>query len=270
MFGQTTLSNSTINPTRVSADGNPDLKAGGLTIDWTTVTAVSGSDVTLADGSVIRIGQKYLRYGQVMCKITGGTNTLTVSGSPTGGTFTVTVTNGQGVAATTGTIAYNAAASAVQTAIAALANVGTGNVSVTGSSGGPWTVTFATALGTMTVALGTNSLTGGTSPTVAVGATLAAGTTVGYYGPYDPSASDGRQTLTRGAIYVLDETVLQYRSQSSALGGANDNVGGAIEGGLVWNDRILQSGTATHTLALGPTQAEIETAFPNLRFVRNA
>ena len=39
-----------------------------------------------------------------------------------------------------------------------------------------------------------------------------------------------------------------------------------IEGGLVWKDRIIQSGVAAHTLALGPTFAEIQTAFPRLRF----
>lgn len=54
---------------RVSADGRPEWKAGGITIDWATVTAV-GSDTTLSDGAVVKAGDKHLRYGQVMCKIT--------------------------------------------------------------------------------------------------------------------------------------------------------------------------------------------------------
>lgn len=45
-------------------------KAGGATIDWTTETAVSGSDVTLTDGTVIKIGDKYLRYGTILTRIT--------------------------------------------------------------------------------------------------------------------------------------------------------------------------------------------------------
>lgn len=45
-------------------------KAGGITVDWATVTAVSGADVTLADGTIVKIGDKYLRYGQVMTRIT--------------------------------------------------------------------------------------------------------------------------------------------------------------------------------------------------------
>lgn len=44
-------------------------KAGGVTIDWDTVDAVSGSAVTLDDETVIPIGEKYIRYGTVISKI---------------------------------------------------------------------------------------------------------------------------------------------------------------------------------------------------------
>lgn len=57
-------------PIMVTADGQPDWKAGGITIDWSTVAAVSGSDVTTPDGRVVKIGEKYLRYGQVLNRIT--------------------------------------------------------------------------------------------------------------------------------------------------------------------------------------------------------
>jgi len=33
------------------------------------VAAVSGADVTLDDGVTIKIGEKYLRYGQVLCMV---------------------------------------------------------------------------------------------------------------------------------------------------------------------------------------------------------
>jgi len=60
-----------------------------------------------------------------------------ICGTATGGTFTLTF-DGQ----TTGTIAYNASASTVDTALEALSNIDAGDVSVTGSAGGPWTVEF--------------------------------------------------------------------------------------------------------------------------------
>jgi len=66
----------------------------------------------------------------------GAVHLVTVTA--TGGTFTLTF-NG----ATTAAIAYNATAATVQTRLIALATVGMGNVAVTGSAGGPWTVTFA-------------------------------------------------------------------------------------------------------------------------------
>lgn len=91
--------------------------------------------------------------------------TVTVTGSPTGGTFTLT-RSGQ----TTAAIAYNAAASAVQTALQNLSNVGAGNVAVTGSAGGPYTVTFQGTLGNQAITqmTATPSLTGGTTPGVTV------------------------------------------------------------------------------------------------------
>lgn len=56
----------------LTADGEPVPKVGGVTIDWTTVAAVAGADVTLADGQVIKVGEKYLRYGQIIVMITTG------------------------------------------------------------------------------------------------------------------------------------------------------------------------------------------------------
>ena len=50
-------------------------KAGGITIDWAKVAAVSGSDVTLPNGTVIPIGQKYIDMGTVLVKITSGGTT---------------------------------------------------------------------------------------------------------------------------------------------------------------------------------------------------
>lgn len=101
--------------------------------------------------------------------------TLTTTGTPTGGTFTLVV-----LGQTTAAIAHNAAASAVQTAINnALAVLGTGHT--VGTSGGPLPagvpITFSGAQVSQrdvpAITLGTNSLTGGTSPTISVAQTTA-------------------------------------------------------------------------------------------------
>jgi HK97 family phage major capsid protein len=87
-----------------------------------------------------------------------GSFTLAVLGSPTGGAFTVKF-NGQ----ETGTIAYNATAAAVKTAILALADgLQASDVTVT-LSGSTYTITVP---GTITK--GTDALTGGTSPSTTV------------------------------------------------------------------------------------------------------
>lgn len=91
---------------------------------------------------------------------------VTITGSPTGGTFTLTFG-----ANTTSGIAYNAAASVVQTALTGLASVGSGHATVTGSAGGPYTVEFISSLGYASQSLITASgagLTGGTSPGVTI------------------------------------------------------------------------------------------------------
>jgi hypothetical protein len=92
---------------------------------------------------------------------------ITITGSPTGGTFTITY-SGQ----TTSAITYNANAFAIQTALQALSNVGSGNVTVTGGPlpGTQATVEFVGTLATTNVALmtSTSSLTGGTSPAISI------------------------------------------------------------------------------------------------------
>lgn len=67
---------------------------------------------------------------------------ITVEGSPTGGSYTLNDWNSE----TTAAIAYNATAATVQTRLAALTSVGSGNVTVTGGTGGPYTATFLNTL----------------------------------------------------------------------------------------------------------------------------
>ncbi len=102
---------------------------------------------------------------EIVCGYSGATTltaVATISGSPTGGTFTLTL-NGK----TTSGIAYNAAASAVKSALVALDDGwGTSDFTVTGSNGGAWTIVYPATLGAVTASGA--SLTGGTDPAVTI------------------------------------------------------------------------------------------------------
>jgi hypothetical protein len=193
-FGRTLLTNNSVFPTRVSADGSPKYKSGGATIDWSTVTAL-GADANYPDGSIVRSGNKVLRYGQVVCKITTG-ETQTITGTATSGSGTLTLVRPDtGATVTTAAIAFNATAATVLAAIQAVMAPGQA-VSASGGALGtsPVVITFSTDVATMTVNAGT--LAGGT---FAVAATTNTGLT-GFFGPYDPAASDGRQLLNSGRL----------------------------------------------------------------------
>jgi hypothetical protein len=94
-----------------------------------------------------------------------GQQLITISGSPAGGTYTLVY---EGVSSSA--LAYNATATTVQTALRAITAIGSAGVNVRGRPGGPYTATFQGSLATDAgpLSLGTNSLTGGTAPTVAV------------------------------------------------------------------------------------------------------
>lgn len=114
------------------------------------------------------VSGKYWRQGDK-------TQTATINGSPTGGTFTLS-SGGN----TTTALAYNAAAATVQTAVRAFGGIFAG-VTVTGSAGGPYTITFPDATSNVQSASAPFSgdgalLTGGTSPSVTIAATGSGGT----------------------------------------------------------------------------------------------
>ena len=101
--------------------------------------------------------------------------TVTITGAPTGGTFTLTFGGN-----TTSALNWNATAAQVQTALQALASIGAGNALVTGGPGPatPFVVQFTAAKGLTNqalITLTTNSLTGGTTPSVSIVETQAGG-----------------------------------------------------------------------------------------------
>lgn len=98
----------------------------------------------------------------------------TVNGSPTGGTFTLASGGNTYVAA------YNATGATIQTAVQAWGGLYAA-VTVTGSAGGPYTITFPNVASNVTAPAAAfqangKALTGGTNPSVTVAATGAGGT----------------------------------------------------------------------------------------------
>lgn len=150
--------------------------------------------------------------------------TVTITGTPTGGTFRLTLGSTE-----TANIAYNAAASAVETALEALANIsGDGKVVVTGGPGPgtPYVVqfigTFArtneinTSPGSATRLQATTlAFTGGSSPTAAVTLNgpwyLADGT--------HPSATSGAY---EGGVLA---TAIRSAQFGSGVGGSGSTLG---------------------------------------------
>jgi hypothetical protein len=135
----------------------------------------------------------YIPSGMVLSELASGlfgpysgrvaeVQTVTVTGAPTGGTFTLTYEGG-----TTGGIAYNATAAAVQAALEALSGVDPGDITVTGNDGGPYTLTFGGGGGNVAQLTASGaSLTGGTTPSVTV-ATTTQGASTGAGGTQTPS-----------------------------------------------------------------------------------
>lgn len=66
-------------------------KIGAMTIDWSTITAVV-SDTTLPDGTVVKAGHKYIRYGTIMSQITASGKYGPADTSETDGRQTVDAT----------------------------------------------------------------------------------------------------------------------------------------------------------------------------------
>jgi hypothetical protein len=236
---------------QISADGDPIRKSSGITVDWASVAAAS-ENLTLNDNVSVLTGEKYLRYGQVLTRITAGEiNTLTVGGSSISGNFTLSLGG-----ATSSAIAYNASNATIRGAVEALATVGTGNVAVsgtTGASGGTLTFTFNQSLGNVSLSGNATNLTNGTLTF----ATTSQGGRYGKYGPYDPDAVDGRATVENGAVVIVGETVKEEDTRS--------NHPDPIIGGELWKSRIIANSSAG-SLADGPTYTVLVSALPSIRW----
>jgi hypothetical protein len=92
---------------------------------------------------------------------TAEVQTVTITGTPTGGTFTLTW---RGLSS--GSQAYNVPTATLQTALRTAWNMAT--LTVTGSAGASYVITFPAGRGNVPLATATSALTGGTTPTIGV------------------------------------------------------------------------------------------------------
>lgn len=254
-YGRKLLS-ATGRPVMVAAGETRDInwKTAGITIAWALVAAVEVL-TTLADDTVVKVGEKYLRYGQILCRVTKTEIQVVTVSNASGGTFTL---------AGSDPIAFDAAAAAVQTALEEI--FGAGLVTVTGNAGGPYTVTFDNSLGNVAAMAVVDSTTGAGHSVVVTTSNQGTGSE-GLWGPYDPAATDGRQNLTPGDCYILNQTVLE-NGLIPELGGGTSDHPAVLDGGKVWKARILMTNGAA-SLAAGPTVADVNAAFPRLDYVQS-
>lgn len=262
-YGRKLLS-KTGRPVAVLADiQDAQFKVGGITLDWSLFAGSSGAQ-TLTDQTPVADGEKFIRFGQILCKVTQAeAQTVDLSGDddPTGGTFPLTI-----LGETLTGLAWNISAAALQTAIRAIQHPYAGGVTVS-KTGFVYTITFPEDAGNVAaITSSAAGLTGGGGDTFAVTITTTVGgaATGGKYGPYDPDATDGRQTLSRGNCFINNLTV----KQNGYLGDFNsapDEHPQVFDGGTVWKERIVMT-TGTHSLAAGPTVTEFEAAFPRIAY----
>lgn len=231
-----------------------DWKVGGITIAWALFVAVNVL-TTLADGVTVKVGERFARFGQILCRVKKTEVQVVTVTAATGGTFTL---------AASVAIAYNATAAAVQAALETI--FGAGLVAVSGDPGGPYTVTFDDSLGNVATMAVVDSTTGA-GHGVAVTTSNQGEGAKGKWGPYDPAATDGRQVLTPGECYILNETVLENGVIAGLTSGNTDHPA-VLDGGTVWKARILMT-EGTHSLAAGPTVTEVNEAFPRLNYVQS-
>lgn len=237
-------------------------KVGGITLDWSVFAAAVAAGV-LPDQTPVAVGDKYARFGQILCEITQvEVQTVDLSGAddPNGGTWDLTILGN-----TISGIAWNVSASALQALVNALDAEGASGVTVA-KAGFVYTITFPGALGNVAqvTADGSNLTTGASTITVTVATTTSGLDGFGKYGPYDPAATDGRQTLTRGKCFINNKSVKEggHIADLNTMPTDHPQV---FDGGTVWKDRLLMT-TGTHSLAAGPTVTEFEAAFPRIAY----
>jgi len=202
--------------------------------------------------------------------------TITFGGTVSGGTFTLTSSQG-GSPQTTSAIAYNATAAQVQTALQALSNIGSGNVTVTGTTGtgGVLTVTYQGTLAKQDVAAltYTSSLTG-TTPTITVATPTAGFTSTGTV----VITQGGAGTLT-GCVRGYNGTIVPDTHASGAtVTASTKNKIARVTGGVTTDENLYKTlevagiptgSYVTVTYTYEPSDYWVAQRFKNINAVEN-
>jgi hypothetical protein len=240
-------------------------KVGGITLAWETIAA-AGADTKLPDDTPVRAGQKFLRFGQILCRITRSevqTIDLSAGDDPTGGTWDITDILGAQVL----DIPWDVSAAALQALLRAIGVPYADKITVA-KAGFVYTVTFPPEAGNPgPVVVDGGGLASAGAIAVAVATTTAGLAYGGKYGPYDPAANDGRQNLRRGECFILNETTLETGVAGGLDHGVTDHPA-VFDGGPTWRARLLITDGAA-SLAAGPTVADFEAAFPRVEYVQD-
>ena len=237
----------------------------GATIAWDNVTAQSG-DTVLADSTPVYDGEKAILRGTVMCRVTKSeVQTILRSSSGdawTGGTFTIGMTKtdeyGNTVTGSTDALAYNASAAVVQAALEDF--YGPGRVTVAFSTN-TWTLTFWSGLGNVTqVTADITNITSGGTKAVTIATTTAGDADGNSWPPYNGSATDGTQTLTRGDVAILNTTLKQANLTGGFQTYCDSKAAGLLIEGTVWKERLQVDGSGQ------PSLSALAAVMPGLRW----
>ncbi len=248
-----------INPETVpDGEGCLLITQGVVEVDDTAPAAALGDLLGITDANVLSKNVTSEEVQHISVDATGGTYTIAVAGGTvaaaavveatkgtgiadevqtvtltgaTGGTFTLTWDDTGSNAQTTTPLAYNATGATVQTAMRALSNLADADVTVTGSAGGPYTVTFLTAFAKTDVRMivANDALLTPKNVTAAIAYNASAATmqsaleATTYITPGDvvvtkPSA--GEYTLTFGGALVDTNVAAVTTNVGSLTGGA--------------------------------------------------
>jgi hypothetical protein len=250
-IGTTNLGTAGIGLRALAAWDDARWKPGGVTIDWSVVNPVEAGRNQIYELELV---------------------------AATDGTFTVTVGD-----QTTAALDHDVTIALLEAAIEGLSTVGVGNVLVTGSAE-DYVIEFVEDMGLQPVVMtvdgssltaadvetltqtqlgvvpGEATLLDGTvvaegDKYIELGTVLARITASGKYGPFDSTASDGRQLATsaqRGICYILDRPLIKSVD--------GDHSGNVFDGGTVFKDRLQIGGSGE------PTEANIEAMFPVVTF----
>jgi len=214
----------------VIASGVPHYKMGAVTIDWSTVGQQLADTTIAQEGRTILAGQKYIRYGTVLCRITA---------SKKFGPFTDAMpadTNNGAIAA--GAVSFL---------------LTTGSLFIN-----PGDVLHIAAGGGTAEDIVVGSYNSGTKRV-----TLLAGTAFAFlHGDVTAvtKANDGRQTLSPGGCIIVSHTIVKGQDLGS------DYASNAFDGGVcsVYAPRIASD--IAGGVPGNPTLAQLKTAFPSIIF----